>query len=198
MARIVTQKRKTKETDIELSLDLDSPKTPQLKLAGLPFFSHLLNAMAFHGGFYLQLTASGDIDVDPHHLVEDTGLVFGEALFQTAAGFGPVRRFAHAVVPMDDSLSEVSVDAAGRPFLVYRADYPQPYAGEFPLCLIDEFLTALCGRGRIALHAECRYGKNSHHMAESLFKALGKALGAAYTPVDAENGPRSTKGSLQY
>lgn len=196
MSRLITLKRDTKETNIELSLDLDAAEKPVVKLEGVPFFSHLLNAMAFHGGFYLQLNASGDIDIDPHHLVEDIGLVLGDAFFKTSSEFGPVRRYAHSVIPMDDSLSEVSVDAAGRPYLVYRAEYPQPYAGNFPLCLIDEFLTALAGRGRITLHAECRYGKNSHHMAESLFKALGKALGSAYTTIDADAGPQSTKGVL--
>jgi imidazoleglycerol-phosphate dehydratase len=196
MARLVALSRETKETSIELSLDLDSREAPRLELEGVPFFLHLLTAMSFHGGFFLQIKASGDIDVDPHHLVEDIGLVFGDALFRVSTDFGPVRRFAHRVIPMDDALSEVTVDTAGRPFLVYTADYPQARAGDFPLCLIDEFLTALCGRGRITLHAHCRYGKNSHHMAESLFKALGKAIGGAYALISPGFGTPSTKGIL--
>lgn len=196
MPRNVEIERTTKETSISLKMDLDSRKPPELEISGLPFFTHLLTAMSFHGGFFLALKASGDVDVDPHHLVEDIGLVLGDGLYKTITDFGPVKRFSRSVIPMDDALSEVTIDSAGRPFLVYGADYPQAYAGDFPLVLIDEFLTALSNRGRITLHASCRYGKNSHHMAESLFKALGKAIADAYFPVDTEHGPLSTKGTL--
>jgi len=151
--------------------------------------------MAFHGGFYLKIDASGDIDVDPHHLVEDTGLVLGDA-FRKAAKTGPaLARFGHFLVPMDDSLSEATIDASGRPYLVYKADYPQNNAGNFDIFLLKEFLKAFSDRGGITLHAECRYGENSHHMAEALFKAIGKALGQAYKPAKGER-VLSTKGTL--
>ena len=186
--------RKTKETDISIELNLDESKVPEIN-TGLPFFDHILYSMSFHGGFYLKISAKGDIDVDPHHLVEDTGLVLGDALKKAAETGGALARFGHFITPMDDSLAEVTVDACGRPYLVYRADYPQPNAGSFDIFLLKEFLKALSDRAGLNLHAECRYGENSHHMAEALFKSLGKALGQAYKP--AESGMvLSTKGTL--
>ncbi|MBT3273917.1 MAG: imidazoleglycerol-phosphate dehydratase HisB, partial [Spirochaetales bacterium] len=132
--------------------------------------------------------------VDPHHLVEDTGLVLGEALSKTTKALGTIHRYGHAVVPMDDALSEVTVDACGRPYLEYRAVYPQNRSGDFDMWLIREFLLALANRGGLNLHASCRYGENSHHMAEALFKALGIALRESFAVSD---GPvRSTKGIL--
>lgn len=196
MSRLISIERETKETKILLALDMEVKKEPDLAVEGVPFFTHLLHAMSFHGRFFLSCKASGDIDVDPHHLVEDIGLVLGEALYKTVAEFGPVKRFAHAFIPMDDALSEVVLDSAGRSFLVFNADFPQEYAGEFPLCLVEEFLTALCNTGKLTLHASCTYGQNSHHMAESLFKALGRALSEAFTPAAPGEGPQSTKGSL--
>ncbi len=169
-------KRKTKETDITIELNLDSSKTPDINTT-LPFFDHILYSMAFHGGFYLKINASGDIDVDPHHLVEDTGLVLGDAFKTAASKGGAISRFGHFQIPMDDSLSEITLDAGGRPYLVYKAEYPQQNAGNFDIFLIKEFLKALSDKAGINLHAECRYGENSHHMVEALFKSLGKALG---------------------
>lgn len=185
--------RKTKETDIRLELNLGSSVIPQIS-TGLPFFDHILYSMAFHGGFFLRIEATGDIDVDPHHLVEDTGLVFGEALKQAAEKSTAINRFGHFIIPMDASLSEATIDVCGRPNLVYRADYPQTHAGDFDISLIREFLKALTDRAGMTLHAECRYGENSHHMVEALFKAIGKSIGQAYTPH--EGGILSTKGSL--
>ena len=120
------------------------------------------------------------IDVDPHHLVEDIGLVLGDAFAEIRKAGGPQKRFGHFIIPMDEALSEVTIDAAGRPYLVYKAEYPQERAGNFDLSLIREFLLALSTRGGMNIHADCRYGENSHHMAEALFKALGKALGQAF------------------
>jgi len=194
MSRTIELNRKTKETDITLALKLDGPRGAALDL-GLPFFEHLLNALAFHGGFHLQITARGDVEVDPHHLVEDIGLVFGDALTRLRSD-QVLARFGHAVIPMDEALSEVTIDASGRPCLVYQAEYPQSRAGTFDLALIKEFLTALSVKGGLNLHASCRYGENSHHMAEGLFKALGRALAAAYTP-GTETVVLSTKGSLE-
>lgn len=190
--RTATLARRTKETDISVTLDPDSYGEGGVIRTGVGFFDHMLTAFSFHGGMGLSVQASGDLEVDAHHVVEDTGLLVGDALSQILAK-GPVRRFGHAVIPMDEALSEVSVDVSGRPCLVFRAAFPQPTAGDFDLCLLREFLTALSSRARIGLHAEIRYGDNSHHMAESLFKALGKAVSAAFEPADGE---LSTKGSI--
>jgi imidazoleglycerol-phosphate dehydratase len=186
--------RKTKETNIRISLNLDSTATPEINTS-LPFFDHILYSMSFHGGFFLKIDATGDIEVDPHHLVEDTGLVLGDA-FKTAADIGgPLCRFGHFIIPMDDSLAEVTIDACGRPYLVYRADYPQDKAGNFEVFLLKEFLKAFSDRAGLNLHAECRYGENSHHMAEAIFKAMGRALGQAYKRAVGDK-ILSTKGSL--
>lgn len=191
-ARKAEFSRKTAETDVQVQLDL-SQAGPLAVDTGVPFFDHLLKAMAFHGRFALSLRARGDLDVDEHHLVEDTGLALGEALFKLAGGEERVRRFGHAVVPMDESLCEVSLDVCGRPTLVFNGEFPQARIGSFEAVLVREFLSGLAGRARIALHAGLRYGANSHHLAEALFKALGLALSQAYAPAE---GPMSTKGTI--
>ena len=186
--------RKTKETEITVSLDIGKDGAASIT-TGLPFFDHILTSMAFHGGFALEVKARGDIEVDPHHLVEDTGLVFGECLAKTIDEGAHVHRYGHAVIPMDDALSEVAIDVCGRPYLDFRAVFPQPRSGDFDMWLIREFLLALANSGRMNIHAACRYGDNSHHMVESLFKALGIALKKGFTP--SAEGVRSTKGTLQ-
>ena len=184
--------RNTKETQITLTLELNKKSENKINTP-LPFFNHLLNAMAFHGGFTLDIVATGDIDVDPHHLVEDTGLVLGDALSGLIKKLGNIKRFGLSQIPMDDSLSEVTIDASGRPFLVYKAEYPQEYSGDFQMDLLKEFFIALTNKGGITLHCLCKYGENSHHMAESLFKALGRAISMAYKPGEQT---LSTKGIL--
>ncbi len=192
--RSVSHKRITKETEVSVDLNLTRPREIEIDVEGLPFLAHLLHALAFHGGFSVGIKARGDVEVDPHHLVEDVGLVLGGAFGKIVADHGNVRRFGHAVIPMDDALAEAAVDVCGRPFLVYRAPYPQEWAGTFDLSLLNEFFTAFANEARINLHLECRYGANGHHMAEALFKATGKALAEAYAPTDEE--PLSTKGRL--
>lgn len=194
MDRCIHLNRETKETRIDLILDLDQPG-PQSFDLGIPFFAHMLNAMAFHGGFALQIEAIGDLDVDPHHLVEDCGLVLGQALRETLDK-GPVTRYGHSIIPMDDALSETVVDVCKRPYLVYTATYPQPLAGSFDLSLMREFFLALSNAAQINLHLDCRYGLNSHHMVEALFKSLGRALKEAYRLLPADAAVRSTKGTL--
>ncbi|MCK5198823.1 MAG: imidazoleglycerol-phosphate dehydratase HisB, partial [Spirochaetales bacterium] len=137
----------------------------------------------------------GDLEVDPHHLVEDTGLVLGAALKKTIDTYGAVKRFSHTVISMDEALSEITLDVCGRPYLVCIASYPQEYSGQFQMALLKEFFAALTTSAGISLHADCRYGDNSHHMAESLFKAMGKALKISYTPSNSEK-VMSTKGKL--
>ncbi|HOV63403.1 MAG TPA: imidazoleglycerol-phosphate dehydratase HisB [Spirochaetia bacterium] len=191
--RSVEVKRTTKETEISLRLSVEGGE--QIIDTPIPFFNHMLTSLAFHGGMGLRLKARGDVDVDPHHLVEDTGIILGDAIARVIQEYGPVRRFGFSVIPMDDALSEVAIDACGRPYLVYTADYPQGTCGEFDVSLVREFLLGLANTARINIHASCRYGYNSHHMVESLFKATGRALKEALTP--AERGKTlSTKGSL--
>jgi imidazoleglycerol-phosphate dehydratase len=193
----VTVSRTTKETDISLSLlQYGKNRDDVFVDTALPFFDHMLTAMAFHGGFGLSLKARGDIAVDYHHLVEDTGLVLGDAYHRLLERNGAVRRFGHAVIPMDEALSEAVIDVAERPCLVYRAEFPQDYSGDFPMALLKEFFAAFTQKARINLHLLCRCGDNSHHMAEALFKAFGKALSAAYAPRSGNREDMSTKGAL--
>ncbi len=191
--RTIKAERITKETNISIILNMDGSEVSVD--TGIPFFDHMLTAMAFHGNFSLSVAASGDIEVDPHHLVEDTGIVLGTALLDTVTTYGPVVRFGHAVIPMDEALSEVTIDAGGRGSAVLRAAFPQEYSGNFHMPLLREFFIALASAGKMTLHLECRYGKNSHHMAESLFKALGKALSAAFC-LSGAGEVLSTKGKL--
>lgn len=191
---LISIKRKTKETDITVSLDMKDNSSIDIKTES-PFLSHLLNAFSFHGGFSLIIKASGDMDIDPHHLVEDTGLVIGEAFSELVKKTGAVCRYGHSVIPMDDALSEVTIDVCGRPYLVYNVEYPQNYAGDFDLSLIREFMLAFANTAKINLHCQGRYGLNGHHIAESLFKALGKAAAMAYKKAKNDS-PLSTKGQL--
>jgi imidazoleglycerol-phosphate dehydratase len=191
-ARRAEIRRVTRETEISAALDLDGQGTVEVR-TGIGFFDHLLTAMAFHGRMDLTIEAKGDLHVDAHHLVEDTGLVLGEALASIFSQTGAVARFGHAVIPMDEALAEVAVDVCGRPALGYRAAFPQERVGELELHLLREFFGALVSQARIALHAETRAGENSHHMAEALFKALGRALRQAYQP---DAGQMSTKGRI--
>jgi imidazoleglycerol-phosphate dehydratase len=184
--------RKTSETEVHIELGLGEAGAIAID-TGVPFFDHLLKAMAFHGRFTLILQARGDLEVDEHHLVEDTGLALGEALSKLIGDEEPVRRFGHAVVPMDESLCEVSLDVCGRPIVVFSGEFPQVRIGSFEAALVREFLNALAARARIALHTCLRYGANSHHLAEALFKALGLALSQAYIPA---KGDMSTKGTI--
>ena len=187
--------RNTKETRISLSLDLADASTIQID-TGIPFFDHMLTGMAFHGSMGLVIRADGDLDVEYHHTVEDIGLVFGEALHQIFTQTGSVHRYGCAAIPMDDALGEAVIDVCNRPYLVYQADYPQEYCGRFPVALFREFFWAVAVRARINLHLICRYGLNSHHMTESLFKAMGRAIAEAYRPKEGGQAAMSTKGGL--
>jgi imidazoleglycerol-phosphate dehydratase len=190
--RAATMTRKTRETEISMTVCPDTQGDISIS-TGVPFFDHMLHAMAFHGGMTLSIRATGDLDVDAHHLVEDVGLVLGALLEQWLEAHGPVERFGSAMVPMDEALARVVIDVCGRPAPVLRAQFPQARAGSFDMQLVREFWVALAGRARISLHGLVEYGENAHHMAEALFKALGMALRRAYTP---RAGVRSTKGTL--
>lgn len=178
-----------------MSLDMESNAAPTIE-TGLPFFDHMLNAMAFHGGFYLEVKATGDLEVDPHHLVEDCGIVLGEVLQRYFQSVGAVKRYGNFKVPMDDALGEVIIDVCNRSFLVYQADYPHDRSGNFDMWLLKEFFQGLANQGRINLHCLVHYGENAHHMSEALFKALGKSIKMAYEPLKKDSGQMSTKGVL--
>ncbi len=180
MERVAEVKRETKETSIVVRLNLDNATKRDIS-TGIPFFDHMLNSMAFHGNFGLVIHAHGDLDVDFHHTVEDVGLVLGDAFLNVFRQNNQINRFGFAVIPMDDALSEVVVDVGGRPYLHYTGDYVQQLIRDFDVSLLREFFYALSVRARINLHINVRYGVNTHHIAESIFKALGKALREAYT-----------------
>lgn len=188
--------RKTAETDILLKLDLEKREKPNIN-TGLPFFDHMLYAMAFHGKFFLQVAATGDIEVDPHHLVEDTGLVLGQALLKSFRGKGAINRYGSALIPMDDALSEVIIDVCNRPFLVYNVQFPQEFSGTFANFLFKEFFQALVSEAKINLHLNTRYGENSHHLSECLFKATGIAMEYAFRKTgESGTDSMSTKGVI--
>ncbi len=192
--RKIKLERKTRETHVDVEVNFDTPGNIKID-TGVPFLNHLLHAMAFHGNFSLLIKAAGDTEVDAHHVVEDTGLVLGDVLAAVVSGAVSVKRFGHAVIPMDEALSEVTIDVCGRPTCVYSVRFPQNVVGSFDLLLLREFFYALANRAKISIHAQTRAGKNSHHMAESLFKALGKALSQAYA-YNEKITDISTKGSI--
>jgi imidazoleglycerol-phosphate dehydratase len=195
MSPVITIKRKTKETDITLELNLEKKDTISIETT-IPFFDHMLYAMAFHGGFSLTIKAEGDTQVDPHHLVEDTGLVLGTAFYEFFQNHSPLSRYGHSVIPMDDALADVTIDAYNRPFLVYNVEYPQSNSGKFDMFLFKEFFQAFVSNSRINLHINCPYGDNAHHISEALFKSFGRALKQSFIKIPEKNGNLSTKGVL--
>ena len=192
MSRIGTVRRTTGETDIFVKLDLDGGERDIS--TGLGFFDHMLTALAVHGGLGLTVQAKGDLEVDCHHTVEDVGIVLGQALDQALGDKAGLARYGHAFIPMDEALGFCAADLSGRPFLVFQADFPEERVGAFDTCMTEEFFRALAMHSGITLHLECRYGKNSHHMIEALFKAFAHALRDAAEP--AGKSPLSSKGVL--
>lgn len=188
--------RETAETKISLKLALEKREKPLIN-TGLPFFDHMLYAMAFHGNFFLEIEATGDIEVDPHHLVEDTGLVLGQALQKSFREKGAINRYGNAKIPMDDALCEVVIDVCNRPYLVYKVDFPQEYSGKFANFLFKEFFQGLVSEAKINLHLISHYGENSHHISESLFKATGIAMEYAFRKTGRDGtASMSTKGVI--
>ncbi|MGE4485445.1 MAG: imidazoleglycerol-phosphate dehydratase HisB [Oscillospiraceae bacterium] len=167
-------KRTTKETDIALSLSLDGGEVKTD--TGIGFFDHMLTAMLFYAGFGAKLSVKGDLNVDAHHTVEDTGIVIGQVIKEALGDKRGIRRFASAYVPMDEALCFTALDFSGRGFLVFDAPMPQEAMGDYDACLTEEFMRALAVNAGITLHQKCHYGKNSHHITEGLFKSLGLSL----------------------
>ena len=174
MSRIGEVRRKTRETDVSVTLNLDGG--PRDIATGVGFFDHMLTALAVHGGLGLTVRAQGDLDVDCHHTVEDVGIALGQALGQALDGKEGLRRYGSAYIPMDEALGFCALDLSGRAFLVFSAAFPEERVGSFDSCMTGEFFRALAMNAGVTLHLECRYGKNSHHMIEALFKAFAHAL----------------------
>lgn len=184
--------RTTKETAIKLSLSLDGG--PVNIHTGIGFFDHMLTAFAFYGGLGLELTVNGDLEVDGHHTVEDTGIVLGQAVKEALGDRKGIRRFASAYIPMDEALCFTALDFSNRPFLVFDAEMPQPMIGAYDSCLTQEFLRAFAVNSGLTLHMKCLYGQNAHHITEALFKSLGVAVKEAVQVTG--TGVTSTKGVL--
>ncbi|OUN24244.1 imidazoleglycerol-phosphate dehydratase HisB [Pseudoflavonifractor sp. An85] len=184
--------RKTKETDISLSLCLDGGEVSVS--TGIGFFDHMLTALAFYAGWGLNLRVEGDLYVDGHHTVEDTGIVLGQAFRQALGDKVGIRRFGTSFVPMDEALCRTVLDCSNRPYLVFQADMPQPMIGVYDSCLTKEFMQAFAVHAGITLHQKCEYGENAHHITEALYKSLGMALKEAAQVVG--SGVTSTKGVL--
>jgi imidazoleglycerol-phosphate dehydratase len=187
--------RKTKETAIRIGLKLDGSGQSEIS-TGIPFFDHMLILLAVHGFFDLEIKAKGDLEVDFHHTVEDVGLVLGNAFDQALGSCKGIKRFGHAVTPMDDALAAVTVDLSKRPFLVYHVPDFQPSGTPFNVSLAKEFFRAFATRGGLNLHINVSYGENEHHIIESVFKALGRALDQATVKDPRIKDVRSSKGAL--
>jgi imidazoleglycerol-phosphate dehydratase len=195
MKRFAETKRKTKETEISAELKLDGKGEHEIQ-TGIPFFDHMLTLFAVHGFFDLDITASGDLEVDFHHTVEDVGLVLGDTFNKALADRKGIKRFGHAVTPMDDALAAVTIDLSKRPFFVYNAPAPAHSGTNFNISLTKEFFRAFAITGGMNLHINVLYGDNEHHIIESIFKAAGRAMDEACA-IDARiTGVRSTKGTL--
>ena len=190
--RACSIQRKTKETQISVNLCLDGG---EVRIStGIGFFDHMLTALAFYGGWGLELEVNGDLEVDGHHTVEDTGIVLGQALSRALGDRRGIRRFASAYIPMDEALCFTALDFSNRPFLVFDAQMPQPMIGDYDSCLTEEFLRALAMNSGLTLHMKALYGKNAHHITEALFKSLGVAIREAVRVTG--TGVTSTKGVL--
>ena len=190
--RAYSIQRKTKETDIQLSLSLEGGEVSVS--TGIGFFDHMLTAFAFYGGLGLKLEVQGDLEVDGHHTVEDVGIVLGQAMSRALGDRKGIRRFASAYIPMDEALCFTALDFSNRPFLVFDADMPQPMIGAYDACLTEEFMRAFAVNSGLTLHMKCLYGKNAHHITEALFKSLGVAVKEAVAVTG--TGVTSTKGVL--
>ena len=172
--RKASVKRETKETRISVELNLDGTGQSSLVL-GIPFLEHMLDQVARHGMFDLSIDAKGDLEIDAHHTVEDAGITLGQAFAKALGDKVGIRRYGHAYVPLDEALSRVVLDCSGRPGLEYNADYPRARVGEFDIDLVFEFFQGFVNHALITLHIDAIRGRNSHHMAETIFKALKEA-----------------------
>jgi len=195
MKRCAKVGRKTSEVEVSIEINLDGKGNYDIE-TGIPFFDHMLSQFAKHGYFDLTLRAKGDIEVDFHHTVEDVGLALGEALLNALGDKRGISRFGEAFVPFDETLAFASVDLSGRPFFVYRVNTPKGKIGDFDAELGEEFFKSLSTTLKCNLHIELKYGDNSHHIIESIFKAVGRALDKASKVDPRSEDIPSTKGKL--
>jgi imidazoleglycerol-phosphate dehydratase len=196
MSRKAEVSRNTKETQIRVAVDLDGTGASRIT-TGIGFYDHMLESFARHSGFDLEIETKGDLHIDMHHTVEDTGIVLGQAVKEALAGFAGVRRFGHAYIPMDETLTRCAVDLSNRPYLIWRVGFMRAKVGEMDTELFKEFHHAFAMNAGACVHIETLYGENSHHIAESGFKALARALRMAVEldPKTHGHAP-STKGVL--
>jgi imidazoleglycerol-phosphate dehydratase len=196
MARTAEVVRETKETQIRVSLDIDGTGKSTIS-TGVGFFDHMLESFARHGGIDLVVETRGDLHIDMHHTVEDTGIVIGQAVMKALDGFKGIRRFGHAYIPMDETLTRCALDLSNRPYLIWKVAFSRPKVGDMDTELFKEFHHAFAMNAGACVHLETLYGDNSHHIAESGFKALARALRMA-VEVDPKTGglAPSTKGVL--
>ncbi len=195
MSRIAAITRKTKETEIELTLNLDGSGKSDIR-TGIGFFDHMLEGFAKHGLFDLTVKVNGDLHVDGHHTVEDTGIVLGQAIAQAIGEKKGIRRYGYFILPMDDALSLCAADLCGRPYFSWECDFPAPMIGGLDSQLIREFFYAVSYSAAMNLHLKMLSGINAHHMAEAMFKSFAKALDMASGYDERIDGVLSTKGSL--
>lgn len=197
MPRTATLERTTNETSVKATVNLDGTGASQITLNGAGFFAHMLDQLAKHSLVDITVEATGDIHIDDHHLVEDVGITLGQALKEALGDKRGIRRYASADLPMDEALSRAAIDVSGRPFLVWRAEFTAQKIGTFDTELVREFFQAFAMNAGITLHVESVYGANSHHIAESIFKAVARALrdALAIDPRVAGELP-TTKGAL--
>jgi len=195
MERKANIKRKTNETDISLNLAVDGDGKSEIN-TGIGFLDHMLTLFAKHGFFDLYVEASGDLEVDGHHTVEDVGIVLGQAIKNALGEKKSIKRYGTSFVPMDETLAMGSVDLSGRPFLIFDANFSSPGIGNLDTQLIEEFFRAVAFSSGITLHIKILHGKNDHHKAEAIFKAFGRALDDAVKPDIRITGVMSTKGIL--
>jgi imidazoleglycerol-phosphate dehydratase len=196
MSRTATIERRTRETQIRIELDLDGKGSSTID-TGVPFFDHMLTQIARHGFFDLTVAAEGDIEIDAHHTVEDTGICLGEAFRKALGEKAGIRRYGRGTMPMHEALASVILDFSGRPFLVYNVPLPKAQVGNFEVELVEEFFTAFCNHAGANVHVNLAYGDNLHHIVEAVFKAFARALDEA-TGLDPRiEGVLSSKGKLE-
>jgi len=187
--------RKTKETEITLRIDLDGSGRYSID-TGIAFFDHMISLLSYHSGVDIFMKARGDIHVDSHHTVEDAGICLGDAMRKALGGAKGIHRYGMALMPMDETLVSVALDLSMRPCLIFHAKLRRARIGNFDLELVEEFFRALCNHGRLTLHVNLLYGRNSHHMVEAIFKGFGRALRSGISIDPRSSGAPSTKGVL--
>lgn len=196
MERISSRSRKTSETDIHISINLDGTGVTEID-TGIGFFNHMLEAFGRHGLFDLKILSKGDVHIDAHHTVEDVGIVLGQVVAEALGQKRGIQRFGHAAVPMDEALVEAAIDLSGRAFLAWGVNFERPMLGQMDTQLVEEFFRAFTGNAHLNLHVRQLAGHNAHHVAEAAFKSVARALRAAVAPEPRIAGEvPSTKGTL--